>query len=411
MVESALGRFVGGPNVAVKNMNEVKLRHVAQMALYFNTVGLELGNDLINVIKTFYTSARGLDDVISGRATAGDNAVAAKISDMGGYQKYASTLTPDQIYELTQSSRQSHMMNESVQTSVQFTMDEMLEVICEVVKLPTINTNIIISDLSYEMLEPRYMTDLFYAAVQEITEVSEDRDQVTSLISEICNRPINILGENRIAKLREELYKMIMPRAFLLYDRDSTPNIGHLLHTLCGAPSATVRSFYELCNFTDFDGLTGSDEVITRIQSLEKLLVRNIEKCPTPLNNFSENWTLDVEVSIRPRLVEEFKCLFGTQLCFLMWLELCRRFVDFFKFTDVGNPFECRAIGDRIFPNERSHTDESITDRHPYRILPTNTIYYDGRFYYGFWERGYKCQTYRGLIARVWYDECYSLRN
>ncbi|XP_019628735.1 PREDICTED: uncharacterized protein LOC109473303 [Branchiostoma belcheri] len=408
MVRDALGCFVGGPDVPVKHMNEFKLRHVAQMALYLNTVGLEFGNDLINVIKTFYTSARGMDDVITGKTTVGDNAVVNKVSEMGGYQTYASTMTAEQIQEMTKSSRQSHMMNESVKTSVQFTMDEMVSVICELVKLPTINTDIIFNALSYELLEPRYMTDLFYAAVRQVEEVYEDPDQIAILVSQICNRPINILGSNRMATFRTELYDMVMPRRFILVRRDSTPNMDHLLNTLLGASSAIVRSFYEICNFIDFDGLTSSDEVITRIQLLEKTVVRNLKKYPTPLNNFSKNWTMHVEASIRPRLIDEFKCLFGTQQCFLMWLELCRRFVDFFRYTDVGNPFECRVVGDHIVPNEQPHPDATMGDSHPYRVLPTNTIYYDGNFYYGFWERGYKCRSYRGLLARVWYDEYYT---
>ena len=348
------------------------------MCLYVNSLGIEQVLDTTNALRALFSNSKRSKSTPSSRDK--------------NIETDPSTFTIDDIKRLLHESTRHHTVSENVQIAADASLEDITTLLKEVITAPTLNTCNIITECAYQFIEPRYAERMFLQSVVDFELVEPSEELINTVaIPLIANRTINILND-RLSELRVELFRLVLPRRFTLTDADSTAALDVLLPVLLGADSAHTMAFYELCTFQDAVGLSGSDKLLQVIRTMENSIKLDLSQDSFP------SWKIGAETN--RWILQNMKCQFGKQVCFILWLELCRRFITFFENTLVGSVSQPSTV-----PKDKiDQTGGEVR-----RSIPHNVIYFYGGMYYGQWKStdssipsvAIKSTCYKTLLSQV----------
>lgn len=344
-------------------------RTVPHLALYINSFGAENPQDIERLVKMFYSRSQGTDECSTASMNVDTNdadtcgrdprqedrstprseenntesrkrrhdqeasaAIGTKSDDDGRSTTFWSRVgrtTVDDVHEATNRSLRDHLNTAAVRQSVAFTNEELGTVLDDIINQPLLDTERVLVELGCQHLEPCHDVECFLVMTDDFPSVDQggnlmnNDDVVDRLLTTLKSQSVSYNSED-VADLSTDLLSLVMPTRFRLESSDFKTALDVVIGVLCGGDLASVRAFYEIIKFTDFGGITSTDDHLEIIQrNLENIDreggAMTAESLETlPLGHLDQS---------RGHLLHLLKREFGRQACFVLFMDLCRRFL------------------------------------------------------------------------------------
>lgn len=363
-------------------------------ALWLNTLGAKSTDVLCGALTACEEEA--LAGTGGRRETIAESINRMTIDDMQCLSgKVKSNQLDDYAEQLYRNHIRNHNVEEVTKDIINKHKKQRLEVMCP----RTLNTEKLYHELLTFLVEPAISRRMFLDywrerpdAVQLITlNLINDQDisyAVDQLETTMSGKVVSVM--KHLPVIRRQIHKLTFPDRFLLTGTDSSPMLDCVFNEIRGMDFSDVKYMHGWNVLERFEDLTKTDDILQSIRQLEHdhldmEKIRNDRK------------------QMRDQLTYHMKFLFTKMVLFVVWLTTynCLMEADQEKTLAVGqmNNFGDSG-GEDVLVDWYGPGKDSLR-------MNANTIYYDGRYFYGLDNNNaegrtvYRCKDYRGLVVML----------